>query len=511
LKVIRQVDGIPAFTKFTNNLMSKWGISDHAQREWRPFFSGWAQYAQLCFSRNNQYSSATSAMDDVEVDNLPRLTEYCYLDHLEYFQQLYRTGKYKVELCTSRLQGLVVIVAPKLETSCVVADYVAERLGGPKRMTGLDDLTATVMNVACNPGQGLVCNVAMEHGFAKIRKHLKDFADFISIGICAGSEVNLPLEVDVEKEQLAVEEKKKMAGILKGWKNTRCARVVEFPDIISIDQHSCDDVTSFKPSDMLNELLSQLEVPVVADARPGVLVFFPAIPGSGKSTWVAHVDRDVTAAKPNRAIFVQEGDKTKGKFWPCVKKTRRRAFSGIHIADKNAPSSVWGVIGEICATTKALAVPVLPDKTAVRTTRVDGIRKRDGTIVSNVSHVYPFSLLYLAVCMTRVMDRPAGSHAGQLDQSTQRSCLIVVKFYSFYRSLSAEEFILSLTTSLAGSGALVTPAPIEVPFFRGDSTVDCLPEDVEVLLLEALRCQVSHCTKRIYSYLYWLTAFVRPL
>jgi hypothetical protein len=488
LKVIRQVDGVSAFISFTNNLLSKWGISVAVRQEWRPFFSGWARYAQTHLTRPSGAQLSASHVDsNVIGDNLPPLSAYCYLDHLENYQSLYRDGMYKEETSSKTvLQGLVVVVSPNSDRSGGLADYIAQRLGGARRMVGLDDVNTSTMDDACNPGQGIVCNAAIEHGFGKVRKLLKDYADFISIVIFECSDDNLLSLKDDE-------ERKKLAGVLKGWKRTTCGRVVELPDTLD-KSHSHEHATSFREWDALNELISQLELPLVVDGRAGILAFFPMIPGSGKSTFVSNIQDDIYDTLSNRSFFIHEGDKMKGKFWPQVKKARRRSYSGIHIADKNAPSSVWGTIGDICAATKALAVPVLPDKAALRTTRVEGYRKPDGSVVTNESHVYPFSLWYIAVCMARIMQRPAGSHAGKLDKATKRSCLIVIKFFSFYRSLFANQFVSFLSSVFANAGALITPAPIEVPFFCIDPNVDDLPEDVEVVLLEALRCQVRRFT-----------------
>jgi hypothetical protein len=239
-------------------------------------------------------------------------------------------------------------------------------------------------------------------------------------------------------------------------------------------------------------LISQLELPIVDDSRPGLLIFFPTIPGSGKSSLVANIDKNITDIISNcdRKIYIDESDLYKGKFWPHITKIRRRCYSAINIADKNTPTSAWGTIGAICASTKALAVPVLPDRFAFRTTSVVGVRRKNGTLDNTPVHIYPFSLAYLAVCMTRVLLRPAGSHTGQLDQSIGRLCMIVIKFYTFYRNLSAEQLLTTMSATMANAGAHITSAPIEVPFFGSAGEIK-LPQEVEAVLLEALKCQVS--------------------
>jgi hypothetical protein len=234
------------------------------------------------------------------------------------------------------------------------------------------------------------------------------------------------------------------------------------------------------------------------DERPGLLVFFPGIPGCGKSVWTAGVENAVTAAlrAPEngnpRNLVVKIGDKTTGKFWPLVKQIRINDRSGILIADKNAPPAIWGQIGEICSATKAVPVPVLVDSMALRTTRVQELRKPDGTVAGDVTHLYPFSLAFLAVCIARVMDRDAGTHPGKLDSSTTRACMVVVKFYGFYRKLSADDFAATLASKLSDSHTMTAPSPIEIPFFASESASDPLPCDLEEVLLEAIQAQVRY-------------------
>ena len=464
--------------------MSKWGISHDAKMKWRPYFMGWAQYAQPLLRIGASSSSSRNQQSHIEAERaLPPLSEYAYLDHLEYFTELYNSGQHQVNECSSRLQGLVVVVAPTMDVSEKMADYVAQRLGGARRRTGVMDVTPAIMDVACTLGQGVVCNVTIDKSYTTIRKHLlKDYEEFVSIVLVQCNDVtNGPMD----------SASKELIGYLKGWKSTRGARNIEIPDQFDVDTELIDD-PSFQPSGILEELISQLELPIVDDSRPGLLIFFPTIPGSGKSSIVANIDKDMNDAISNcdRKIFIDESDRYKGKFWPHISKTRRRCYSAINIADKNAPTSAWGTIGTICASTKALAVPVVPDRSAFRTNTVAGARRKDGTLDNTLVHVYPFSFEYLAVCMTRVLLRPAGSHAGQLDQSNDRLCLIVIKFFSFYRNLSSEQLLNTMSATLGSAGAHMTPAPIEVPFFLSNCEIK-LPQEVEAVLLEALQCQVS--------------------
>lgn len=80
------------------------------------------------------------------------------------------------------------------------------------------------------------------------------------------------------------------------------------------------------------------------------------------------------------------GDMIKGRYWPKLAEERKRNPSIITLADKNAPNEeVWKTVEDMCRSTSALGVPVVPDS--------------EGT-VSN-----PFSLEVLAVFIYRVLQR----------------------------------------------------------------------------------------------------------
>ena len=74
-------EGTNRFISYTNNLLSKWGISDDAQRTWKPFFRAWAKYA-----------SARLLRQLPDERNLPQLSSSCYLDHLKRFTRKYEGG-----------------------------------------------------------------------------------------------------------------------------------------------------------------------------------------------------------------------------------------------------------------------------------------------------------------------------------------------------------------------------------------------------------------------------------
>ena len=144
-----------------------------------------------------------------------------------------------------------------------------------------------------------------------------------------------------------------------------------------------------------------------------------------------------------------------------------------------------------CATTGAVPVPVLPDERAILTTAIDGLQMPDGTIVPSARHLYPFSLPFLAVCMARVLERKPSSHPGDLDSGTQYACMIVIMFFSFYRGVSADEFLDAMDVNLNRQGTLEM-APVQLPFFEESASLE-LPADLRGVLVEALQLQVSTC------------------
>ncbi|XP_038990462.1 tRNA ligase 1-like isoform X2 [Phoenix dactylifera] len=80
------------------------------------------------------------------------------------------------------------------------------------------------------------------------------------------------------------------------------------------------------------------------------------------------------------------GDLIKGRYWQKVSDERRKKPCAITLGNKNAPKEeVWRQIEDICWSTKASAVPVVPE-----TEGTDSI---------------PFSLDALAVFMFHVLQR----------------------------------------------------------------------------------------------------------
>jgi hypothetical protein len=221
----------------------------------------------------------------------------------------------------------------------------------------------------------------------------------------------------------------------------------------------------------------------------GMLVFVPGIVGCGKSSlFGSKTAAELKDRLPSgRELKIRMGDLTKGRYWPQVQKELQP--QSIYLADKNVPGSEsWSYVADVCAATSTLGVPLVPDEAALRTTRASGMRLPNGDFVADRIHVYPFSLRYLAVCMARVNQRPPRSHPGKLDSATTRASFVVIKFFSLYRRISADDFLKKMRHKFQSRGAKLAWSPIQVPFFKENAT--SLPRDLVENLMDALHVQV---------------------
>jgi hypothetical protein len=488
LQIIKN-SGPTAFAQYTMKMMNQWGISQDSQLQWHPFFQAWGVYANACLNG--------PVMDFVDT-KLPPMTEEFYLNHLIHFSPFYTAGKFDYtsgnasQNTHSTFRALVVVVALTVEISEKLADFISVQLGGIKWIKNLDEISdQDMIMMKADKGGGLVCSCVLESGLGRLRKYNKKHADSISVVIygCADESIN------------AIELMEKDRKTLRGQKNAclklRCKFITEIAE--------CDDLEA---SEELSSALSELReisnsVPI-CDTRAGVLVFFPSIPGSGKSTLCnANVIASLKGScgtLAGRQVLSLVGDvynKKKPSYWAYIKEARMANSSSIYIADKNAPATAWRAVGE--ATCKGTSIPVVPDEKALSTTSIAGIRFPDGTIDSSSNHIYPFSLHYLAVCMARVLARPPRSHCGKLDSAVTIACMIVVKFFGFYRHIAADEFVHNIRGKIEAAGALSTGRPIQVPFFEDDLLPD-LPEDLKEALIYSIQLQYGYDNKKVVKF-----------
>lgn len=534
LRVISQ-RGPQAFTEYTTKLMTKWGISLEARAKWHPFFCAWGKYAQECLAGQTNQNTNTL---------LPMLCDTFYLDHLEHFTSLYDRGQFVDDdqsPSANTFRGLVFVIGLTSEKADLAADIISERLGGVCRRQGIETIAPEDWNSVCLLRErGMICSTTVNGGVGRVRKKMKELGDTM-FGVLVGCDkaavvscvmgkvkdgvptnahtVEMPLaiqgvadgKVSVDKNDAETPvDTRKLDGMVKAWRTSRFAKVFEISDSDLFHLSVVDTATEMLlrcSEDTIQNLVAQLieasnNLPQ-RDDRPGLLLFFPGIPGSGKTTLCSldtevdlsrkvqemdelELNKDDSPLFPSRALIVRTGDDIREKYWPLVKLEKAKNPASVYIADKNTPPTAWSSVGQVCSLSHAVAVPVIPDDNALHTTAVEG------------ANHYPFSLHYLAVCMSRVIARPAASHAGKLDSSTDLACMVVVKFFALYRGISADELLPSIRSALQKQGAVTCFAPIRVPFFTQTNLPD-LPSELVDALHKAIRIQVRSISMNCIS------------
>ncbi|KAK4440773.1 tRNA ligase 1 [Sesamum alatum] len=193
----------------------------------------------------------------------------------------------------------------------------------------------------------------------------------------------------------------------------------------------------------------------------GLIVFFPGIPGCAKSALCKEILNAPGGLGDDRPVRSLMGDLIKGKYWGKVAEERRKKPFSILLADKNAPNEeVWSQIEDMCRSTKASAVPVVPDS--------------EGT-ESN-----PFSLDALAVFIFRVLQRV--NHPGNLDKNSPNAGYVLLMFYHLYDGKSRREFEAELIERF---GSLV-----KIPLLEPNRSP--LPECVRSTLEEGIDLYKLH-------------------
>ncbi|XBJ13281.1 hypothetical protein VPH35_017662 [Triticum aestivum] len=189
----------------------------------------------------------------------------------------------------------------------------------------------------------------------------------------------------------------------------------------------------------------------------GLIVFFPGIPGCAKSALCKELLKMPGGLGDNRTLHCLMGDLIKkGKYWKKVADDRKKEPFTITLADKNAPNEqVWWQIENMCGTTKAAAVPVVPDSEA------------------------------LAVFMFPVLQRV--NHEGNLDKASPTAGKVLLKFYNLYDDKNRREFKGRLHERF---GYLV-----KMPLLKPDRAP--LPGDVKSILDEGLSLFILHRSRHL--------------
>ncbi|CAB9524977.1 expressed unknown protein [Seminavis robusta] len=496
------------FKDYASDLLTdKWQVSLPTIEKWLPYLHSWGDYVHANFS-GSEWSLGTTLSS-------PRLQEENYLQHLMHFEQAYyhqqqqsstttgATPSKQQEPSGKKFKGLVVVLAVEDEIATKAAKSIASVwLNGTQLLEGgTDSISRESLLRYCTSIGGRVCWGTLAGEKAKTIRNLpeseKKNVALILVG-CSDKEI--------ESHFAAVStDQRKFKGISKSWRKTRCGVAIELASsFLGSPENNEESIAEARRklwdvSDSIGDV----------DERSGLLVFFPAsVPGCGKSTLlapdtvkkledtVAGIVKSQTGMK-TRKLVVMSGDKQqkKVKFWPSVIQHRLQGTSAITLADKNVPKPTWDQVAQICASTNARGVPVIPDRHGVfETTWVEGSRtpERPDTTV-DAKHHYPFTLAYLAVCLTRIMDRDDGSHPGKLDPSQKHACMVVVKFFAFFRGVESDDFVDRLNRTMAKAGAL--SRPVTVPFFDRRKSIE-LPQEMKGILLEALQAQFGWDSKR---------------
>ncbi|KAG0482091.1 hypothetical protein HPP92_010175 [Vanilla planifolia] len=185
------------------------------------------------------------------------------------------------------------------------------------------------------------------------------------------------------------------------------------------------------------------------------------MPGCAKSALCRELLNHPGSFGDNRPVHSLMGDMIKGRYWPKVAEERKKKPYTITLADKNAPNDeVWKLIEDMCQSTKASAVPVVPDS--------------EGTI-SN-----PFSLEALAVFIFRVLQRV--NHPGNLDKSSSNAGYVLLMFYHLYDGKSRKDFENELISRF---GTLV-----RMPLLKTDRKP--LPDPLKNILEEGINLYILH-------------------
>ena len=524
IRFVRQ-GGPERFNKYVRDLLTvHWQVSLEACQRWMPYLEAWGEYCHAALT-----GVATQKQRIKVLTSVP-LSEDCYLEHLAHFETLYsETARANInsqssfgdrrEPTSHSLQstsdevfrGLVIVVASDAAEAEKAAEFISNKwLHQAKRLSGgTEAISHEGMLLYCTPGIGgrVCCGSVTAEKVRKVRMLPEVDKTFISVVL-----VGLT-EDEVKASSLEEKEQRRLIGQTTAWRKSKCGAVVDLArEYFSSDSSSTDKTKDYEDAKSQIWKVSR-SIPELEN-RPGLIVFFPAsIPGCGKST-ILDGDTEsklqetlssiIKSASPEsnspsgmklRKVSLLVGDqlKKKVKFWNQLKEERLLNSATVSVTDKNVPSPTWEKVGQICTSTNGRPVAVIPTRLGVlHTTHVEGARKPDGSYDADIKHLYPFTLNYLAVCMARVLERQAGSHPGGLDkQSAPFAMMVVVRFFSLYRGISAPNFLDTLNSRLAKGGAGATCTPIELPFFDKQSFQD-LPEDLDQVLVEALRAQVRY-------------------
>ena len=231
---------------------------------------------------------------------------------------LYESGALVASGRASDGRGLLLVVALDVATANTVADYIAKRIDA-QRIHGLASATVDVALQAKR--EGFVCSAVVDEGPAPIGKLLQRHKDVIRIVFFQCSEEEVASLLSSSGADYCSGAEKSINGKLRGFRSKEYAAVHDLPrsslfvpDVMDIDGEEAR--ARLQPSKDFEDMVQSLQHPLDSevDDRPGLLVFFPGIPGCGKSACVSACKEQIQMRDDvNRTLMVLVGDKTTGK------------------------------------------------------------------------------------------------------------------------------------------------------------------------------------------------------
>jgi hypothetical protein len=450
-----------SFENYALGQLIRWGISQKTVEAWMPFLRSWAQYCQ---------SPPSITSNGVP---LPILNSKFYLHHYNEFSHLFDNGHYREFLTTKNtFRGLVVTVGVEKSNLMNLATFISNELVCTRIVTNINDISQEdMLRSIQRSGGGLLCTAEITDGVRNLRNLSKIYENSIYV-VMAGCSVNEIESLLIKEKNIDQGEVRKIVGMSRGWRNCKCSMLLDLPyNVVLLNKKLCTENSVLQVIDKLKTASASFR----SDDRPGLIVFFPTIPGSGKSSLCHNLEDNLSSKLIDRKIIVREGDKTQGKYYLVIEKDTLDNPASMVVIDKNVPPMAWQPIKSICTRNRYIAAAVFPEgmsDTVVRN--------------GNDSYVFPFTLAHLAVCMSRVLSRPPNSHSGKLDSGSELACMIVVKFFCFYKNRTCRKLEQSLHS--------IGPAPakvIRVPFFKDATPID-LPSDLYKALSDAVILQTIH-------------------
>eukprot|EP00986_Skeletonema_menzelii_P016044 scaffold13319_cov142-Skeletonema_menzelii.AAC.2 len=445
LPVLQNSGGV-AFEKYAMGQLTRWEVSDVSMKKWISFFKGWSHYC-------------TSLLPE----SLPPLTSNTYLQHYKEFDKMYANDHFNIPSAHECLcRGLLVIVGVSRDDLKSLAAAMSRELNCQRIMQNMSDISErdVLLSVHQN-GNSIICLASIEDDLGNVRKLTKSCSDAINI-VHVG---NCGEDLEGSLARMGIDDKKrlkKLNGMAKAWRKAKCNNMLQLPKEASMQLDVDATVSFLRSDDSAKSVMQTITTLNQTDDRSGLIVYFPSIPGSGKSALCSSICEATFASCDDRSVIVREGDSVKGKFYNEIEKDM--LTNRIAVLDKNVPPMSFSSVHCLCSVSNCISAAVLPS----------GMQD---TVVGN--DVYPFSLQFLAACMNRVLNRKQNSHIGKLDSATPNCCMIVAKFYCFYRNISASV----LRERLMNVGK--ANEPIEYPFFQPDELPD-LPEELKLALGRAI-------------------------